>query len=152
MSALALLERYYAAFNAGDRPAMLACLTEDVAHDINQGERQTGKAAFTAFLAHMDRCYAEQLSDITLMEHADGLRAAAELPSMASIWPPTRACPRPVASATSCPRRLLHLARWADLAGEPLLQSARMGPAGKPLIPPSFRSLMMENDNGSDFR
>ncbi|WP_343615008.1 ketosteroid isomerase-related protein [Novosphingobium sp.] len=78
MSALALLERYYAAFNAGDRPAMLACLTEDVAHDINQGERQTGKAAFTAFLAHMDRCYAEQLSDITLMEHADGLRAAAE--------------------------------------------------------------------------
>ncbi|WP_206244153.1 ketosteroid isomerase-related protein [Novosphingobium terrae] len=78
MSAIALLERYYAAFNAGDRPAMLACLTDDVAHDINQGERQTGKAAFTAFLAHMDRCYAEQLSDITLMAHTDGTRAAAE--------------------------------------------------------------------------
>ncbi|WP_068095107.1 ketosteroid isomerase-related protein [Novosphingobium rosa] len=78
MSALALLERYYAAFNTGDRPAMLACLTEDVAHDINQGERQLGKAAFSAFLAHMDRCYAEQLADLTIMISQDGSRAAAE--------------------------------------------------------------------------
>jgi steroid delta-isomerase-like uncharacterized protein len=57
---------------------MLACLTETVAHDINQGERQTGKAAFAAFLAHMDRCYAEQLTDIAIMATPDGTRAAAE--------------------------------------------------------------------------
>jgi len=74
----ALIEGYYAAFNAGDRPAMLACLTQSIAHDINQGDRQTGKAAFTAFLAHMDRCYAENLSDIVISTSEDGARAAAE--------------------------------------------------------------------------
>lgn len=58
--ALALLARYYDAFNAGDNEAMLACLTDDVAHDVNQGSRQIGRQAFRAFLAHMDRCYRER--------------------------------------------------------------------------------------------
>lgn len=75
---LALLERYYAAFNAGDWQTMLDCLSDDVAHDINQGTRQSGKAAFTAFLAHMERCYKERLADIALMVNEDGSRAAAE--------------------------------------------------------------------------
>lgn len=74
----ALIDRYYAAFNAGDSAAMLDCLSEDVAHDINQGERQSGKPAFRAFLAHMDRCYRERLSDIVVMVSQDGTRAAAE--------------------------------------------------------------------------
>lgn len=75
---LALLERYYAAFNAGDWQGMLDCLADDVAHDINQGGRQVGKAAFTAFLAHMERCYKERLEDIVLMASEDGRNAAAE--------------------------------------------------------------------------
>jgi len=75
---ISLLERYYAAFNARDWEAMLACLSDDVAHDINQGERQTGKAAFRQFLAHMERCYRERLSDIALMANEDGTHAAAE--------------------------------------------------------------------------
>ena len=75
---LALIERYYAAFNAGDWESMLVCLSDDVAHDINQGERQVGKDAFRAFLAHMERCYKERLADIALMANADGSRAAAE--------------------------------------------------------------------------
>ena len=69
---------YYDAFNRGDREGMLALLTEDVAHDINQGGCQTGKDAFRRFLAHMDRCYREQLSDIVVMAGPDGSRAAAE--------------------------------------------------------------------------
>jgi len=77
-STLALLGRYYAAFNAGDGEGMLACLSGDVAHDINQGGRQQGKDAFRAFLAHMDRCYSEQLADIVLMASEDGTRGAAE--------------------------------------------------------------------------
>lgn len=75
---LVLLDRYYAAFNAGDGEGMLACLADDVAHDVNQGGRQQGKAAFRAFLAHMDRCYAEQLHDIVLMASEDGARGSAE--------------------------------------------------------------------------
>jgi steroid delta-isomerase-like uncharacterized protein len=76
--AIALIERYYAAFNTGDAEGMLACLADDVAHDVNQGARQQGKEAFRAFLAHMDRCYRERLEDIVVMASADGARAAAE--------------------------------------------------------------------------
>jgi steroid delta-isomerase-like uncharacterized protein len=75
---LDLLDRYYAAFNAGDWQTMLSCLSDDVAHDINQGARQTGKAAFAAFIAHMERCYKEELKDIVLMASEDGSRAGAE--------------------------------------------------------------------------
>lgn len=74
----ALIRRYYEAFNAGDRPGMLALLTEDVIHDINQGGRETGREAFAAFLAHMDRCYREQVVDLAVMVDATGTRAAAE--------------------------------------------------------------------------
>jgi len=75
---VALIERYYAAFNAGDSEGMLACLAEDVVHDVNQGARRTGKAAFRTFSAHMERCYAEQLENIVVMADAAGTRAAAE--------------------------------------------------------------------------
>ncbi len=75
---LALLDRYYTAFNSGDWEGMLACLSDDVVHDINQGARQVGKAAFRTFLAHMERCYAEQLKEIVLMASADGSRGSAE--------------------------------------------------------------------------
>ena len=75
---IALLTRYYAAFNAGDWQGMLDCLADDVAHDVNQGERVTGKDKFAAFLGHMERCYKEELKDIVLMASDDGSRAAAE--------------------------------------------------------------------------
>ncbi len=71
-----LIQRYYAAFNAADWEGMLALLTTDVVHDINQGGRETGSEAFRAFLARMNRCYAEHLTDIVVMAHGD--RAAAE--------------------------------------------------------------------------
>jgi steroid delta-isomerase-like uncharacterized protein len=75
---VALIERYYAAFNAGDTEGMLACLSEDVVHDVNQGRRRTGKQAFRDFTHHMERCYAEQLENITIMATPDGTQAAAE--------------------------------------------------------------------------
>jgi steroid delta-isomerase-like uncharacterized protein len=75
---LALLETYYAAFNAGNWDGMLECLSDDVAHDLNQGDRQVGKAHFSAFIAHMERCYKERLDEIVLMVSEDGTRAAAE--------------------------------------------------------------------------
>ena len=78
MTATELLQAYYTAFNAGDMPAFLDLLSEDVVHDINQGERQVGKAAFAAFMDKMNRCYRERLTDIVLMQNADGSRAAAE--------------------------------------------------------------------------
>lgn len=76
--ATTLVLGYYTAFNRGDWAAMLALLTEDVAHDLNQGARETGRDAFAAFLARMDRSYREQLRDIVVMASPDGARAAAE--------------------------------------------------------------------------
>lgn len=77
-TAQALLTRYYASFNAGDWDAFFALLTDDVAHDINQGIRETGKEAFREFIARMNRCYREQIVDIVIMSNADGTRAATE--------------------------------------------------------------------------
>ncbi|MFV9653582.1 nuclear transport factor 2 family protein [Pseudomonas sp. NY15366] len=78
MTATELVQAYYAAFNAGDMPAFLDLLAEDVVHDINQGERQIGKATFAAFMDKMNRCYRERLADIVVMQNAAGDRAAAE--------------------------------------------------------------------------
>ena len=76
--AIAQIGKYYAAFNAGDKEGVLACLSDAIAHDINQGEREVGKALFSAFLDRMDHAYSEQLSDIAIMATDDGCRAAAE--------------------------------------------------------------------------
>lgn len=74
----ALIERYYEAFNRGDSEGMLACLADDVVHDVNQGSRREGKAAFRQFNANMTRCYKETLEGIVIMSTPDGARAAAE--------------------------------------------------------------------------
>lgn len=73
-----LIEQYYAAFNAADFAGMLALLTDDVRHDINEGGTQVGLEAFRAFLAKMDAHYREQARDLVVMCTPDGTRASAE--------------------------------------------------------------------------
>lgn len=77
-NSIALISEYYNRFNSGNRQAFLELLTEDVVHDLNQGAREMGKSTFTTFLARMDRCYREQISDIRICVSADGKHAAAE--------------------------------------------------------------------------
>lgn len=74
----ALIRDYYEAFNKGDSAGMIAFLTDDVIHDVNQGERRHGKDKFRAFNARMDHHYKEELRDIVVMVSRDGTRAAAE--------------------------------------------------------------------------
>jgi steroid delta-isomerase-like uncharacterized protein len=74
----ALVRRYYDAFNARDWDGMLACVADDIRHDVNEGDRRGGKAAFREFLARMNRCYEERLEDIAVMVDTTGRRAAAE--------------------------------------------------------------------------
>jgi steroid delta-isomerase-like uncharacterized protein len=73
-----LVRDYYDAFNAEDEAGFLALLSDDVVHDINQGEREIGLPAFKAFWARMSRCYKETLVDIVVMTEPSGTRAAAE--------------------------------------------------------------------------
>ena len=74
----ALIKRYYERFNAGDVEGFLDMLADDVVHDISQGGRETGKAAFRKFLEHMNRCYQERVRDLAIMVDDSGRRAAAE--------------------------------------------------------------------------
>jgi steroid delta-isomerase-like uncharacterized protein len=77
-SAETLVRAYYEAFNSGDVEAFLRLLTEDVAHDISQGGRETGCDAFRRFLTHMNRCYQERIVDLVVFTEPTGTRAAAE--------------------------------------------------------------------------
>lgn len=73
-----IIQRYLAAFNAADQEGMLACLTDDVAHDINEGGREIGRDAFRWFLGMMAKHYRETLTDIAVMVSEGGGRGAAE--------------------------------------------------------------------------
>jgi len=74
----ATVQAYFDAFDKGDIEAMLACVSDDVAHHVNEGNIRIGKAAFAEFCAHMSRCYAENLTDMVIFEAQGGTRAAAE--------------------------------------------------------------------------
>lgn len=74
----ATLETYYAAFNAGDAAGMLACLTDDVEHRVNEGGIRRGKAMFAEFCSHMGVSYRETLKDMVIFVNEDATRGAAE--------------------------------------------------------------------------
>lgn len=74
----ATLTAYYAAFNAQDAAGMLACVTDDVEHRVNEGGIRRGRAKFAEFCAHMGVSYRETLQDIQLFINHDASRAAAE--------------------------------------------------------------------------
>ena len=76
--AIAAVLAYYAAFNRADWPGMLTTLKDDVAHDVNQGEREDGREKFGAFLERMGKHYREQVRDLIVMSCPDGKRASAE--------------------------------------------------------------------------
>jgi steroid delta-isomerase-like uncharacterized protein len=71
-----LIRAYFDAFNAHDADAMLATLSDDVVHVINEGPTEVGIENFRAFKAHMDDCYREHISDLCVMVNGD--RGAAE--------------------------------------------------------------------------
>ncbi len=75
---IALIRRYYDAFNAANPAGMLDCLTDDIEHRVNEGAHRIGKAKFTEFCGHMGLSYREQLKDMMLFANDDGTRAAAE--------------------------------------------------------------------------
>ncbi|NUB46092.1 nuclear transport factor 2 family protein [Fertoebacter nigrum] len=74
----AAIEAYYAAFNAGDASGMLACVSDDIEHRVNEGGIRRGRALFADFCAHMGVSYAEQLRDMVIFVNEDGTRGAAE--------------------------------------------------------------------------
>ena len=75
---IALIRRYYDAFNAANAGGMLDCLTDDVEHRVNEGAHRIGKEKFAEFCSHMGVSYREQLKDMAVFATDDGSRGAAE--------------------------------------------------------------------------
>jgi len=73
-----LIAAYYEAFNRADHPAMLALLSDDVVHDVNQGAREVGRERFATFLARMDAHYRERITELVILADPTGQRFAAE--------------------------------------------------------------------------
>lgn len=73
-----LIRGYYDAFNAGDAEGMLARVTDDVEHRVNEGATRHGRAAFAEFCGHMGVSYRERLEDMVIFASEDGSRAGAE--------------------------------------------------------------------------
>lgn len=72
------IERYYAAFNAGNAQGMLDSVTDDIEHRVNEGAIRFGKEKFAEFCSHMGVSYREQLKDMVIFVNDDGTRGAAE--------------------------------------------------------------------------
>jgi len=73
-----LIAAYYTAFNQGDAEGMLALVTPDVEHRVNEGAVRHGIELFAEFCAHMGVSYNEELQDLTIFATDSGARGAAE--------------------------------------------------------------------------
>lgn len=78
MTALDTVQQYYHCFNSKNWEGMLALLSGDIRHEVNQGEARVGLDRYRAFLAHMDECYDEQLADMVFFTEPGGRRVACE--------------------------------------------------------------------------
>ena len=125
-----LLERYYAAFNAGDWNTFLGLLTDDVIHDVNQSGREVGREAFKAFMQRMNTSYSEQIADIVIMAGEDGSRAAVEFTVLGTYLKTDEGHRAEVQAAR---RRLLRHPGWPCGARHQLLQPAGLAEAGRRL-------------------
>jgi steroid delta-isomerase-like uncharacterized protein len=78
MTALQIVQSYYQHFNNKNWQGMLDLLHPDIKHETNQGDTRVGKQLFTAFLAHMEQCYDEQLNDLVFFSEPNNERVAVE--------------------------------------------------------------------------
>jgi len=67
---------YFAAFNAANPEGMLALVSDDIVHHVNQGAVRQGKPAFAAFLAMMQGAYREEARDMVILTGPGGRMAA----------------------------------------------------------------------------
>lgn len=74
----ALLERCFAAFNAGDHAGLLENLSDDVVLDLGRSRREIGTERLRWLLAQASRHFQVSVSDIVTMTDEGGGRAAAE--------------------------------------------------------------------------
>jgi steroid delta-isomerase-like uncharacterized protein len=78
MNALDIVQQYYHHFNTQNWEGMLSLLSDDIRHEVNQGDPRIGLQLYREFLQHMDECYEEQLTDMVFFTEPSGNRIATE--------------------------------------------------------------------------
>lgn len=78
MNALDIVQQYYHHFNTQNWEGMLSLLSDDIRHEVNQGDPRIGLQLYCEFLQHMDECYEEQLTDMVFFTEPSGNRIATE--------------------------------------------------------------------------
>ncbi len=78
MTALDTVQQYYQHFNQQNWDGMLSLLSENIRHEVNQGDPRLGLELYREFLQHMDECYEERLTDMVFFSEAEGKRVACE--------------------------------------------------------------------------
>lgn len=73
-----IVKKYYDYFNEQNWDGMISCLTPDVQHDVNEGDKEIGPEKFRKFILSMDDHYDEKISELCLMTNKGGDRVAAE--------------------------------------------------------------------------
>lgn len=73
-----IIKNYYEAFNQGQFSKMLSYLSEDVVHEVNEGDAQVGIELFRQFMVVMDAHYSEQVKELVVFSSNDPNRFAAE--------------------------------------------------------------------------
>ena len=76
--AIQTVHKYYDIFNRGEMESFFNMVTEDIIHDINQGEREVGLPTFRRFMDKMNRHYKEKAVELVIFANEHGTRAAAE--------------------------------------------------------------------------
>lgn len=71
MKSLDIVKQYYAEFNDRNWEGMLNLVAEEILHEPNQGEPREGKEAFKEFLANMEECYEETLTNLSFYVNED---------------------------------------------------------------------------------
>lgn len=78
MTALDIVQQYYQHFNTQNWEGMLSLLSDNIRHEVNQGDPRIGLELYREFLQHMDDCYEEHLSDMVFFSEPSGKRVACE--------------------------------------------------------------------------
>lgn len=73
-----LIKKYYNHFNHQKFDQMMACLDQNVIHELNEGEAQEGIEIFKAFMKVMDEHYSEQVKNLCVFKGEEEGRYAAE--------------------------------------------------------------------------
>lgn len=74
----ALIGRFFEAYNAQDRDALMELASEEIVLDCHPQRREWGREALGALLEKCQGTFREHVFDIEIMTNVDGTRAAAE--------------------------------------------------------------------------